>query len=96
MDLANFHGVRKRLFYQNSDSAIPHHGLAIGVFTSPLSSLRLRSSNLILYLHPRFSPSSHLKPYLPALRGVAEQLNLNDLSGCRTNHPTTNIRFNPG
>ncbi|GBO30507.1 hypothetical protein AVEN_45767-1 [Araneus ventricosus] len=42
---------------------------------------------------PISSPSSLLKPYLPALRGVAEEFNLNDLCGCRTNHPTTNMRF---
>ncbi|GBM77830.1 hypothetical protein AVEN_37503-1, partial [Araneus ventricosus] len=40
--------------------------------------------------------SSLFKPSLPAPRGVAEmrmngQRSLNDLSGCRTNHPTTNM-----
>nr|GBN36163.1 hypothetical protein AVEN_229152-1 [Araneus ventricosus] len=31
--------------------------------------------------------------FLRVPRGVAEKLNLSDLSGCRTNHPTTDMRF---
>ncbi|GBN27922.1 hypothetical protein AVEN_2726-1, partial [Araneus ventricosus] len=50
---------------------------------SPLSSLFSFSSLRLPFLNP----------YLPDLRGVAEEFNLSDLSVCRTNHPTTNLRL---
>ncbi|GBO34114.1 hypothetical protein AVEN_18023-1 [Araneus ventricosus] len=96
---ANFPAILQRdamIQFRNSSQELPSQGFGSfsrGQKTPVKSKSRIRSSRFRLSLH---QSRSLFNPYFPHLRGVAEKLNLPDLSGCRTHHPTATFASVPG